>query len=168
MDKFKALVAKSQLAGLPLIDLLIGKFPHDVANAVAFSPVGLSDDWIEWVDALEKAQVRQQTVYHQQHGYGTDAQKKTSSLTGMNPTQSTSRSSGSYQNTATMNKDPNAMDVDRAKAMKEGLCFRCKQKGHLARNCPGNQGAMIRAVDATPAQTTTAQITEVLDFQETS
>ena len=167
VDKFKTLAAKSGLTGPPLIDLLVGKFPHDVANAVAFSAVGLSDNWLEWVEALEKAQVHQQTVYHQQHGYGTDTRKKTSSSTGTNPTQNTSRSGGSYQNTATT-KDPNAMDVDRTKAMKEGLCFRCKQKGHLARNCPGNQGAMIRAVDATPAQTNTAQITEVPDFPETS
>ena len=40
-------------------------------------------------------------------------------------------------------RDPNAMDVDRlsvderTKLMKEGKCFRCKQFGHLSRECPG-------------------------------
>eukprot|EP00914_Ancora_sagittata_P029696 GHVO01058862.1.p1 GENE.GHVO01058862.1~~GHVO01058862.1.p1 ORF type:complete len:260 (-),score=20.80 GHVO01058862.1:223-1002(-) len=48
-------------------------------------------------------------------------------------------------------KDPNAMDVDhskgktirkltpaeRDKCAREGLCFRCRQAGHLANKCPG-------------------------------
>jgi Ty3 transposon capsid-like protein/Zinc knuckle len=39
-------------------------------------------------------------------------------------------------------KDPNAMDIDRmtvdehARLMKEGRCFRCKNTGHLSRDCP--------------------------------
>jgi hypothetical protein len=38
-------------------------------------------------------------------------------------------------------KDPNAMDIDfmtteeRETLMKQGLCFRCKKRGHLARDC---------------------------------
>ena len=44
-------------------------------------------------------------------------------------------------------KDPNAMDVDamttqeRENIMRKGLCFGCKEPGHISRNCPKkNQG----------------------------
>ena len=43
-------------------------------------------------------------------------------------------------------RDPNAMDVDqmsteeRTKLMKEGKCFRCKNFGHLSRDCPNKNG----------------------------
>ena len=59
------------------------------------------------------------------------------------PTQNTGNS---YQKT----KDPNAMEVDattsvpfrklteeeRKQYMKEGRCFRCRQQGHMVRECP--------------------------------
>ena len=44
-------------------------------------------------------------------------------------------------------KDPNAMDVDamttqeREDIMRKGLCFGCKEPGHISKNCPKkNQG----------------------------
>ena len=39
-------------------------------------------------------------------------------------------------------RDPNAMDIDRISVeeqqnlMKTGFCFYCKEKGHIAKNCP--------------------------------
>jgi len=42
----------------------------------------------------------------------------------------------------TETKDPNAMDIDnmtveeRSKLMKQGACFNCKQRGHMAKDCP--------------------------------
>ena len=42
-------------------------------------------------------------------------------------------------------KDPNAMDIDtmtmekRTYLMKQGLCFKCKGRGHLARDCKGKK-----------------------------
>ena len=58
-------------------------------------------------------------------------------------------------------KDPNAMEVDtikvaklskeeRERCMKEGLCLRCRKKGHVAQNCPTfSQGkpASVRKVE---------------------
>jgi Zinc knuckle len=43
-------------------------------------------------------------------------------------------------------KDPNAMDVDaltmeeRGMLLRQGKCFRCKKTGHMAKNCPLEQG----------------------------
>ena len=52
--------------------------------------------------------------------------------------------------------DPNAMDIDaislskltpteRARCIKEGLCFRCRKKGHSANKCNNNRNAPTRA-----------------------
>jgi hypothetical protein len=35
-----------------------------------------------------------------------------------------------------LRQDPNAMDVDRARMMANGLCFYCKEKGHTKFTCP--------------------------------
>ena len=65
--------------------------------------------------------------------------------------------------TPTTTRDPNAMEVDaikvakltkeeRERCMKEGLCLRCRKKGHMAKNCPTFQGkpAGIRKVEEAP------------------
>jgi hypothetical protein len=82
-------------------------------------------------------------------------------------------------------KDPDAMDVDRAKLnklsikeraklSKEGKCFLCKEKGHMARACPkkpstdkGKQRAPKENSDK-KAKARTASITEEEDEGEPS
>jgi hypothetical protein len=46
-------------------------------------------------------------------------------------------------------------DADREKYQKEGRCFRCREKGHMARNCPKNNKAVIKTTDV-PTPTTLA------------
>lgn len=52
---------------------------------------------------------------------------------------------GSGRGNINTNRDPNAMDVDamttekRTMLMKQGLCFKCEGKGHLARDCKGKK-----------------------------
>ena len=51
-------------------------------------------------------------------------------------------------------RDPNAMDVDamttekRTALMKKGLCFKCEQKGHLAKDCPGKKKNNVKDIHA--------------------
>jgi Zinc knuckle len=47
-------------------------------------------------------------------------------------------------------KDPNVMDVDaltmeeRAMLLRQGKCFHCKKTGHMAKNCPPEQGKRLK------------------------
>src|ERR1700734_63338 len=53
------------------------------------------------------------------------------------------RTSNNYETPKT--RDPNAMDIDamsaekRTSLMKQGLCFKCEGRGHLARDCKGKK-----------------------------
>src|SRR6266576_1797158 len=69
-------------------------------------------------------------------------------------------------------KDPNAMDVNSVQLKplsneeqqtlsKEGRCFRCRQKGHMSRNCPQGGGQK-----QTFAPRTNARATEVVDNRD--
>ena len=49
----------------------------------------------------------------------------------------------------TETKDPNTMDIDsmtvkeRNNLMKQGACFRCKTRGHIAKDCPDKRSNPI-------------------------
>jgi hypothetical protein len=81
------------------------------------------------------------------------------------------RDTNTHQSNTNRNNTPVPMDVDtatipfqkltdadREKYRKEGRCFRCREKGHMARNCPKNNKAVIKTADVptsnTPAKPT--------------
>jgi hypothetical protein len=62
-------------------------------------------------------------------------------------------------------------DADREKYRKEGRCFRCREKGHMARNCPKNDKAIIKTADVptptTPVTPTlTANVVKLMKAQQ--
>jgi hypothetical protein len=96
------------------------------------------------------------------------------------------RDANTYQNNTTKNNTPVPMDVDattipfqkltdadREKYRKEGRCFRCRKKGHMTRNCPKNNKAVIKTADVptptiptTPTPTTTANVVKLTKAQQ--
>jgi Zinc knuckle len=63
-------------------------------------------------------------------------------------------------------KDPNAMDVDaltieeRGMLLRQGKCFRCKKTGHMAKDCPPEQGESSKVDPARFAYTTIKALTK--------
>jgi Zinc knuckle len=55
-------------------------------------------------------------------------------------------------------KDPNAIDVDaltmekREMLLRQGNCFRCRKTGHMAKNCPPEQGESSKQKKVDPAR----------------
>jgi hypothetical protein len=94
------------------------------------------------------------------------------------------RDTNTYQNNTPKNNAPVPMDVDattipfqkltdadREKYRKEGRCFRCREKGHMARNCPKNNKAVVKTADiptpTTPTTPTpTANVTKLTKAQQ--
>jgi Zinc knuckle len=55
-------------------------------------------------------------------------------------------------------KDPNAMDVNASTMKERGMllrqerCFRCKKTGHMAKDCPPEQGELSKQKKVDPAR----------------
>ncbi|EKM49044.1 uncharacterized protein PHACADRAFT_202086 [Phanerochaete carnosa HHB-10118-sp] len=56
------------------------------------------------------------------------------------------------------------MELDQARRL--GLCFRCREKGHLSRNCPNQQQAQQVQAAETPVVPTTNVFTPLASLQE--
>jgi hypothetical protein len=53
--------------------------------------------------------------------------------------------SESSLNAVNMNRTPTMDPKVRADCLQKGLCFRCKQQGHVSRNCPSKNGQRQQA-----------------------
>jgi hypothetical protein len=84
-----------------------------------------------------------------------------------------------YQNNTPKNNTPVPMDInattipfqkltdaDREKYRKEGRCFRCREKGHMARNCPKNNKAVIKTADVPTPDTLTTPTANVVKLMK--
>jgi Zinc knuckle len=55
-------------------------------------------------------------------------------------------------------KDPNAIDIDtltmeeRRMLLRQGKCFYCKKTGHMVKNCPPEQGELLKQKKVDPAR----------------
>jgi Zinc knuckle len=70
----------------------------------------------------------------------------------------TNKSNGNACWWRTTEKDPNVMDVDaltmeeRATLLRQGKCFCCKKTGHMAKDCPPEQGKTFKQKKVDPAR----------------
>jgi hypothetical protein len=131
--KFKILVSQTELGdSAALADFFRETLPTGLQRQILTSdspPITLKE-WYEKAARLHNNWKRMQKIL----GRG-------------NKTPNTTNYTNNYQNSnrkfffPKKERDPNAMDVDRLSIeernalMKEGRCFKCRQSGHLAREC---------------------------------
>jgi Zinc knuckle len=127
--KFKMLAAESKIDTMnPLsIELFKETLPWALMLQLMRleTPLKTIDDWYEWVASLDHRFHKLNRVIEQTRG--NSGKEKTPQRKYYFPRKK---------------RDPNAMDVDRLmvdernKLMKEGRCFRCRNTGHQANECP--------------------------------
>ena len=137
INKFEQL---ARLTGYGLdTPFVLDKFGRGLVPGLYAAIVNGPDDpvtWTDWVRLAQRYQQKYLLVQSNLEGRHTNPRKRTK--------EQWQQAFQSYRPKA---KDPNAMDVDRARArqltteertelMKTGKCFTCKQTGHLSRDCP--------------------------------
>ena len=150
VSKFKMLVTKSKLAKNDAVaEYFIETLPVPLQTRIMSLPTPPTtlDEWYKWAIQLQNNYMRMQTAINRTRGnHATpNANKKTDS-------KGPRRFFFDHSQ-----KDPNAMDVDamttqeRENIMRKGLCFGCKQPGHISRNCPKkSQGPTPPSSERTP------------------
>ena len=123
-----------------------------VINAVRFQhPI----NWEQWKDAA-RLQQAEYLVLKERLGKGGKPRKRGN------------HSREQWVQALGKTRDPNAMDVGRARAnvtitdadklqlQKDGKCFRCREKGHIARNCPQKSARVALSATTSSTSTTTS------------
>jgi hypothetical protein len=138
VSKFKMLVTKSKLAKN---DAIVEYFRESLPLALQTKIMSLPtppttlDDWYKWAIQFQNNYIRMQSAIAKSRGYHAA------------PNASNNKNTNNrgprrfYFDHSQTQKDPNAMDVDamttqeREDIMKKGLCFFCREPGHISKFC---------------------------------
>jgi hypothetical protein len=141
VSKFKMLVTKSKLAKNDAVaEYFRETLPVQLQTKIMSLPTPPTtlDEWYKWAIQLQNNFIRMQSAINRTRGNHATPNPNNKRTDNKGPRRFYFDHS---------QKDPNAMDVDamtaqeREDIMKKGLCFGCKEPGHISRNCPKkNQG----------------------------
>ena len=141
VSKFKMLVTKSKLAKNDAVtEYFRETLPIQLQTKIMSLPVPPTtlDEWYTWAIRLQNNYLRMQTAINRARGNHAASNTNNQKTNNRGPRRFYFDHS---------QKDPNAMDVDamttqeREDIMRKGLCFGCKEPGHISKNCPKkNQG----------------------------
>jgi Zinc knuckle len=130
--KFKMLAAESKIDMMNPLSIKLFKETLPWALMLELmklkTPLKTIDDWYEWVATLDHRYHKVNRVIERTRG--NSSKEKTPQQKYYFPRKE---------------RDPNAMDVNRLmvnecnKLMKEGRCFKCRNTGHQANECPENK-----------------------------
>ena len=135
VSKFKMLVTKSKLAKN---DAVIEYFRESLPLALQMKIMSLPtppttlDDWYKWAVQFQNNYIRMQSAISKSRG-----NHATNTSNNRNNNRGPRRFYFDHSQ-----KDPNAMDVDamttqeRDDIMRKGLCFLCREPGHISKFCP--------------------------------
>ena len=141
VSKFKMLVTKLKLAKNDAVaEYFRETLPVQLQTKIMSLPTPPTtlNEWYKWAIQLQNNYIRMQTAINRTQGNHVTPNTNNQKTNSKGPRRFYFDHS---------QKDPNAMDVDamttqeREDIMKKGLCFGCKEPGHISRNCPKkNQG----------------------------
>jgi hypothetical protein len=138
VSRFKMLVTKSRLAkNDAVVEYFRESLPVPLQTKIMSLPTPPTtlDDWYKWAIQFQNNFIRMQSAISKTRG------NYTTNNTNKNKNDNNSKGPQRFYFDHSQ-KDPNAMDVDamsiqeRDDIMKRGLCFLCREPGHISKFCP--------------------------------